>query len=449
MKQNAFTYDMDVLLNAPGSLCHPDFIADDESTKRFLRESCRVLIVGAGALGCEILSTLVWSGLTNLDIIDMDVIEVSNLNRQFLFRDEHVGKSKAQVAAEAIRDRRPACRVTWHHADVTKMPPDFFRSFHVVVSGLDSVEARRWLNATMVGLVQFEEDGVTPDASTVRPLVDGGTEGLAGQVRVIIPRKTACFECTLPLFPDQVTSYPLCTLASTPRQPEHCIEYASIVLWPQAQMSDAPVPDGDNPEHVQWVYERALDRAESFGIQGVTYRLTMGVLKRVIPAVASTNALIGSACALEVLKLATYLAIPLNDWMSVHGSRAMYVHTFCNERRADCAVCGCTGSIRITLHRKATMRELVEAVAEHPELRSKAPCILFENRPLFMSAPPALERATRCNLERRFLGAEGLVGDDGNAEPLEISISLSDASVPNGRQLTLVFPGDFDQPAIS
>lgn len=66
-----------------------------------------------------------------------------------------------------------------------------------------------------VMLAEFQEDG-TPDLSTVRPMIDGGTEGFKGHARVILPGFTPCFECTLWLFPPQF-KFPLCTLAETPR----------------------------------------------------------------------------------------------------------------------------------------------------------------------------------------------------------------------------------------
>lgn len=58
--------------------------------------------------------------------------------------------------------------------------------------------------------------------------------------------------------------------------------------------------DGDDPQHLSWVYERAQDRANQFHITGLSYRLVQGVLKNIIPAVASTNAVIASVCATEV-----------------------------------------------------------------------------------------------------------------------------------------------------
>ncbi|XP_016121375.1 NEDD8-activating enzyme E1 catalytic subunit-like, partial [Sinocyclocheilus grahami] len=150
------------------------------------------------------------------------------------------------------------------------------------------------------------EDGVL-DPSSIIPLIDGGTEGFKGNARVILPGMTACIDCTLELYPPQIT-FPMCTIASMPRLPEHCIEYVRVLQWPKDKhFGDAVGLDGDNPEHVQWVFQESLKRATEFNITGVTYRLTQGVVKRIIPAVASTNAVIAASCATEVFKIATSL----------------------------------------------------------------------------------------------------------------------------------------------
>ena len=63
--------------------------------------------------------------------------------------------------------------------------------------------------------------------------------------------------------------------------------------------------DGDSVEHIQWIVEHATKRANDHNITGINFRFTQGVVKRIIPAVASTNAVIASICATEVFKLAT------------------------------------------------------------------------------------------------------------------------------------------------
>lgn len=306
--------DLDKLLLRRGPLVDSSFepgpqLRDD------VKEYVKVLVVGAGGLGCELLKDLALSGFRNLEVIDMDRIEVSNLNRQFLFRLEDVGKPKAEVAARRVMERISGVDIKHHFCRIEDKPIDFYSDFSIIVLGLDSAEARSYINAVACGFLEYDDED-KPLLDTVKPMVDGGTEGFKGHVRVIMPGVTPCFECTIWLFPAQV-KFPLCTLAETPRNAAHCIEYAHLIKWNELHSGNAFDPD--DPEHMQWVYEEALKRSELFGIPGVTYSFTQGVVKNIIPAIASTNAIISAACALETLKIVTGCSKTLSNYL-------MYVH---------------------------------------------------------------------------------------------------------------------------
>lgn len=92
------------ILERSGPFCHPDFEPSPDILQ-FLMTSCKILVVGAGGLGCEVLKNLAMMGFRQIHVIDMDTIELSNLNRQFLFRKKDIGHSKAECAAAFINTR--------------------------------------------------------------------------------------------------------------------------------------------------------------------------------------------------------------------------------------------------------------------------------------------------------------------------------------------------------
>ncbi|XP_071228377.1 NEDD8-activating enzyme E1 catalytic subunit-like isoform X6 [Salvelinus alpinus] len=216
-------------LERPGPFTHPDFEPSIESLG-FLLETCKILVIGAGGLGCELLKNLALSGFRHIHVVDMDTIDISNLNRQFLFRTKDVGRPKADVAADFINGRVPGCQVVPHFNKIQDFDESFYRQFHIIVCGLDSIIARRWMNGMLISLLSYE-DGVL-DPSSIIPLIDGGTEGFKGNARVILPGMTACIDCTLELYPPQI-HFPMCTIASMPRLPEHCVEYVRMLQWPK------------------------------------------------------------------------------------------------------------------------------------------------------------------------------------------------------------------------
>ncbi|KAF2301885.1 hypothetical protein GH714_030196 [Hevea brasiliensis] len=212
-------------------------------------KAAKVLMVGAGGIGCELLKTLALSGFQDIHIIDMDTIEVSNLNRQFLFRQSHVGQSKAMVARDAVLRFRPNISITPYHANVkdSDFNVEFFKQFNVVLNGLDNLEARRHVNRLCL-------------AAEV-PLVESGTTGFLGQVTVHAKGKTECYECQPKPAPK---TYPVCTITSTPSKFVHCIVWAKDLLFAKLfgdknQENDLNVRSSDasnSPENGEDVFER-------------------------------------------------------------------------------------------------------------------------------------------------------------------------------------------------
>jgi ubiquitin-activating enzyme E1 C len=105
-----------------------------------------------------------------------------------------VGKAKAEVAAAFIRSRLPDVNVTAHFGKIQDKDEAFYAQFKIIIAGLDSIDARRWINSTLVNMVSLHDNGEIDDIDTIIPLIDGGTEGFKGHARVILPRISSCFE---------------------------------------------------------------------------------------------------------------------------------------------------------------------------------------------------------------------------------------------------------------
>lgn len=381
---------LDNLLNKPGPASDPDWVAGPETISAL--ESSKVLVIGAGGLGCEILKNLALSGFKDIHVIDMDTIDVSNLNRQFLFREADVGKSKAEVAAAFVEKRVKGVKITPYNGKIQDKDEDYYMQFKMVICGLDSIEARRWINATLVDMVDMD------DPESLKPLIDGGTEGFKGQARVILPTMNSCIECQLDMHAPRA-AVPLCTLATIPRQPSHCIEWAHIIAWEEHRKDE--LLDTDDPEHITWLYQKALTRAQEFNIPGVTYSLTQGVVKNIIPAIASTNAIIAASCCNEAFKIATSCNPFLQNYMMYSGDEGVYTYTFETERKDDCPVCGNLAR-NLTVNPNTTLQEFIDSLGERAEAQLKKPTLRSEEKSLYSQFPQSLREQTAPNLSKKL-----------------------------------------------
>lgn len=178
-------------------------------------------LVGAGAIGCEMLKSWAMIGLATgsrgkISVADMDQIEKSNLNRQFLFRPRDVGKLKSDCAAEAVQAMNPELkgkivtlrdRVGQETEHVYN--EDFWEELDGVTNALDNVDARQYVDRRCVFFR--------------KPLVDSGTLGTKGNTQVVLPHLTESYSSSQDP-PEQ--SFPQCTLRSFPNKIEHTIAWA-------------------------------------------------------------------------------------------------------------------------------------------------------------------------------------------------------------------------------
>jgi len=146
--------------------------------------NAKVLVVGAGALGNEIVKNLVLTGVGQIIITDFDHIEYSNLARCVFFRPEDEGRSKAEVLAERAAALNSDVDVIGIDGDVRlTVGLGLIDEVDLVIGGLDNREARLFVNQACW--------------KTGTPWIDGAIAGLMGVVRVFIPPETACYECTM------------------------------------------------------------------------------------------------------------------------------------------------------------------------------------------------------------------------------------------------------------
>lgn len=146
--------------------------------------NAKIMVVGAGALGNELVKNLTLLGIGNILILDMDSIENSNLTRSVLFRRNDVGRYKSEVAAERAKEINPDVNAVGIIANIIDdVGLGVFRRMDVVLGGLDNREARLAINQSCY--------------KVGKPWIDGAIEVLNGFARVFIPGHGACYECTM------------------------------------------------------------------------------------------------------------------------------------------------------------------------------------------------------------------------------------------------------------
>ena len=196
-------------------------ILGEKAHKKLL--DTNLLVVGAGAIGCELLKNYAMLGLSTgtngkIFVTDPDIIEVSNLTRQFLFREKHLRLPKSSTSAAAVIQMNPELKghIFAKNEKVCEQTEflfndNFFRKLNIVTNALDNVNARKYVD------LRCTNNRIC--------LLDSGTLGTKGHVQVIIPLKTENYSSQND--PDNSNDeIPQCTLKMFPEEAIHCLEWA-------------------------------------------------------------------------------------------------------------------------------------------------------------------------------------------------------------------------------
>lgn len=193
-----------------------DFVKNAHGAKFFL--------VGCGALGCEFLKNIAMMGLGSkgaINITDDDVIELSNLSRQFLFRRKHVSKLKSESAAGVATEMNPELKGGMNVYKIRVEPKTenvfnakFWKDIDFVINALDNIHARKYMDGKC--------------ALHGKPLFESGTLGTRANCSVHIPHKTPSYSDGST--PGEGQGIAMCTLTNFPYEPVHCIEWSRTMF---------------------------------------------------------------------------------------------------------------------------------------------------------------------------------------------------------------------------
>ena len=315
-----------------------------EGWSQKLVKNSRILIIGMGGLGCEIAKNLAMLGLGHLDLVDLDIIEHSNLNRQILFTGAKIGAPKAIVAAKKLAEINPNIVIKGYHTSLERLEPAIYQNADVIIGGLDSMNARLNLNAQCV---RFR-----------KPLVDGGVSGYHGHIYTVFPYQNACYECN-PLPEGESDEMAACTVVGIPRKRIHCVFKGDMAFREKFDRDPNPKDIND----IEFIQKFANDLVNKHNfLPEYTADDIVKILDRHDPGIITINAIISALQSHEAVKIIHWnkghkgLGEPIKSYVIFNAMTMKFYHIE-KPRNPECSQCG-----------KKVRRVAIK-------MRSQSPCI--------------------------------------------------------------------------
>ncbi|MHA2073311.1 MAG: ThiF family adenylyltransferase [Candidatus Hodarchaeales archaeon] len=249
-------------------------------------ENSSILIAGVGGTGSEVCKNLALMGIGHLILVDIDTIEYSNLNRQMLFREEDIGKSKVEITKLRLKELfNPNIKIETYSTFIQNLPQKIFEKADIIAGCVDNFLARQYLNSIAIELN--------------KPFIDSATDGYFGQIRFIKRSKTACLACDNPLPPDETRTLTApCTLVGKPRIREHC---AWKALYEFNELHNREPSDTSLTDILE-LTKLANQHAENNAFAQFDKKELLQLILFHVPSLITVNAVISGIQSQEIIK---------------------------------------------------------------------------------------------------------------------------------------------------
>lgn len=369
--------------------------------QRIIKNS-RILIAGVGGLGCEIAKNLAMLGVGHLDLVDLDIIEHSNLNRQILFTDAKMGEAKALAAARKLKQINPNITIMGYHTSLERLDPAIYKAADLIIGGLDSMNARLNLNAQCI---RFK-----------KPLIDGGVAGYNGHVYTIYPYENACYECN-PLPVAETDEMAACTVVGIPRKRVHCIFKANMLF----NDTNEREPDPKSIKDVDFIQKEANNLAQKHNFLPLFSKGDIiKIIDRHEPGIITINSIISALQSHESIKVLHWmrgnntLGEPIKSYIIFNGM-TMKFYSIEKNRNLQCMQCGDhVRRVSIKVNQDARCENIIDGLSEmgfiiDPEMEPTLTLMDFNNINVIDLDLTSVENDLR-NLE--LITAVGFVGGE-------------------------------------
>ncbi|TFG21683.1 MAG: ThiF family adenylyltransferase [Promethearchaeota archaeon] len=304
-------------------------------------KNSRVLIVGVGGVGCEVAKNLARIGVGYLDLVDLDIIERSNLSRQVLYKPGDEGRPKVKVATERLKEINPFITVKGYYTSLEHLDPAIYKAADVIIAAIDTRRSRLNLNSHCI---RFK-----------KPFVEGGVGGYHGYVCSVFPFENAC---SIEIPRERIVRRRI------PRKRIHCVFKA----YSEFEKNKELTPDPENSEHINFILNYANNLVSTYDFFPL---FTDKEVKKIIsrsPQLITVITMISAMISHETIKILHWLngnkslGKPIT---SQHLFNAITMQLFPIEikRNPNCSVCGDkVNRVNVKLKKNAHCEEIIQSL---------------------------------------------------------------------------------------